>query len=99
MSTTDWRGGTMTLSAIRSDLENPDLTPTQRKAAFEHLRRWLRERPDDADALELWRRYEGEFGREGAETPITAETSGEGFEALTEAERRAGGSATTEGGT
>jgi hypothetical protein len=45
MTTTDWHGGPMSLDDIRSDLENDALTPTQRKAAFEHLRRWLRERP------------------------------------------------------
>jgi hypothetical protein len=89
MSTTDWRGGSMTLTDIRNDLENRELTPTQRKAAFEHLRRWLRERPDDGEAKELWNRYESEFGREDAATPIARETSGEGFEALSEAERRA----------
>ncbi len=88
MSTTDWRGGPMALSDIRSDLENPELTPTQRKAAFEHLRRWLRERPDDSEAKELWNRYEADFGREDADVPIERDTSGEGFEAISEAERR-----------
>ncbi len=90
MTTTDWRGGSMSLTDIRSDLENPELTPTQRKAAFEHLRRWLRERPADAEAKELWSRYEAEFGREDADTPLARDTSGEGFHALREAERRAG---------
>ncbi len=88
MSTTDWRGGSMQLSDIRNDLENRELTPTQRKAAFEHLRRWLRERPDDAEAKELWHRYDAEFGREDADRPIGRDTSGEGFGALSEAERR-----------
>jgi hypothetical protein len=89
MSTTGWHGGTMKLSDIRNDLENVDLTPTQRKSAFEHLRRWLRERPDDAEAKDLWSRYETEFGRRDAEASLARDTSGEGFEALTEAERRA----------
>jgi len=40
----------MKLSDIRNDLENNELTPTQRKDAFEHLSRWLGERPDDAEA-------------------------------------------------
>jgi hypothetical protein len=40
MSTVDCGGGSMTLDDIRSDLEKHELTPTQRKAAFEHLRRW-----------------------------------------------------------
>jgi hypothetical protein len=86
MSTTDWRGGSMSLDDIRNDLESPHVTPTQRRAAFEHLRRWLRERPDDGEAKKLWNRYEAEFGREHADLPV--ETSGEGFEALGEAERR-----------
>lgn len=89
MSTIDWRGGSMKLSDIRNDLEDAELTPTQRKAAFEHLRRWLRERPDDGEAKELWNRFEGEFGREDADMPVGRDTSGEGFEALSEAERRA----------
>jgi hypothetical protein len=89
MTTTDWRGGSMSLDDIRSDLENRDLTPTQRKAAFEHLRRWLRERPEDGEAKALWNRYETEFGREHADMASARETSGEGFEALSEAERRA----------
>jgi hypothetical protein len=89
MSTIDWRGSSMRLSDIPSDLESSELTPTQRKAAFEHLRRWLRERPDDAEATELWNRYEAEFGREDADMPLGRETSGEGFEALDEAQRRA----------
>ncbi len=89
MSTTDWRGGSMQLSDIRNDLENPELTLTQRKAALEHLRRWLAERPDDAEAKELWHRYAPEFGREAADHPIARDTSGEGFHALSEAERRA----------
>ncbi len=88
MSTTDWRGGSMKLADIQNDLESADLTPTQRKAAFEHLRRWLRERPDDAEALELWRRHESEFGREDAETAVGPPAEGEGFDALREAERR-----------
>lgn len=88
MTTAGWHGGTMKLSDIRNDLENRDLTPTQRKSAFEHLRRWLRERPNDSEATELWGRYEAEFGREDADTPLTRDPSGQGFEALTEAERR-----------
>ncbi len=88
--TTRWQGGTMKLSDIRNDLENRELTPTQRKDAFEHLRRWLRERPEDSEAKELWRRYEAEFGREDADTPLARDTGGEGFHALREAERRAG---------
>lgn len=90
MTTTGWRGGAMKLSDIRNDLESRELTPTQRKDAFEHLRRWLRERPDDSEAKELWARYEGEFGREDADKPLTRDTSGEGMAALREAERRAG---------
>ena len=89
MSTVDWRGGSMRLSDIRADLESPELKLTQRKAAFEHLRRWWGERPDDAEAKELWNRYQAEFGREDADMPIGADTSGEGFEALSEAERKA----------
>ena len=90
MSTVDWRGGgPMKLDDIRADLESGDLTPTQRKAAFEHLRRWLRERPEDAAAKELWHRYESEFGREEADAPIARDTSGEGMEAIAEAERKA----------
>jgi hypothetical protein len=89
MTTTDWRGGKMKLDDIRNDLENRELTGTQRKTAFEHLRRWLRERPDDDQAKELWRRYEEEFGREDAESPAPGVPSGEGFMALSEAERKA----------
>ncbi len=88
MSTTDSHGGSMTLQDIRSDLENAELTMTQRKAAFEHLRRWLRDRPDDGEAKELLGRFEAEFGREAADMPT--ETSGQGFAGLSEAERKAG---------
>jgi hypothetical protein len=88
MTTTDWRGGPMSLDDIRSDLENDAVTPTQRKAAFEHLRRWLRERPDAAAATELWSRYEAEFGREDADIAGEREARGEGVEAVTEAERK-----------
>lgn len=88
MATTGWRGGKMKLSDIHNDLENCELTGTQRKNAFEHLRRWLRERPHDERAKELWRRYEQEFGREDAEGTV-GEPSGEGFAAVSEAERRA----------
>ncbi len=88
MTTVGWSGGTMKLADIRNDLENGELTGTQRKDAFEHLRRWLRERPDDAEAKELWSRFEGEFGREDADATVGRGTSGEGFEALSEAERR-----------
>ena len=88
MTTTDWHGGSVSLQDIRNDLENPDLTGTQRRHAFEHLRRWLRDRPDDSEAKELLARYEGEFGREGADIPVR-ETGGEGFGALAEAEERA----------
>ena len=91
MTTTNWRGGPMKLSDIQADLENRDLTPTQRKDAFEHLRRWLRERPDDAEAKELWNRYEDEFGRPDADAPLARETSSEGMDALEEAERRVRG--------
>lgn len=80
----------MKLSDIRNDLENRDLTPTQRKDAFEHLRRWLRERPGDSEAKELWAGYEGEFGREDVDAPLARDTSGGGMAALREAERRAG---------
>ena len=88
MTSTDWQGGSMSLQDIRNDLENTELSGTQRKQAFEHLRRWLRERPDDAEAKELLARHEGEFGREAADMPIR-ETGGEGFGALAEAEERA----------
>jgi len=88
MTTTDWHGGSMSLQDIRNELESTDLTATQRKQAFEHLRRWLRDRPDDSEAKELLRRYEGEFGREGADMPVR-EGGGEGFGALAEAEERA----------
>jgi hypothetical protein len=88
MTSTDWQGGSMSLQDIRNDLENTELSGTQRKQAFEHLRRWLRERPDDAEAKELLGRHEGEFGREAADMPIR-ETGGEGFGALAEAEERA----------
>ena len=88
MATTDSHGGSMSLQEIRNELEKTDLSGTQRKQAFEHLRRWLRERPDDAEAKELLARHEGEFGREAADMPIR-ETGGEGFGALAEAEERA----------
>jgi hypothetical protein len=88
MTTRDWRGGKMKLSDISADLSSSELTPTQRKDAFEHLRRWLRERPDDEEAKALWRRHASEFGRD-ADAPMTRETEGEGFGALSEAERRA----------
>jgi hypothetical protein len=88
MTTTDWRGGSMSLQDIRNDLESAESTGTQRKQAFEHLRRWLRERPDDSDAQELSARYQHEFGREDAET-AGRPTSGEGFGAISEAEERA----------
>jgi predicted Zn-dependent protease len=88
MTTTDRHGGPMSLQDIRNDLEKTDLSGTQRKQAFEHLRRWLRERPDDAEAKELLARHEGEFGREAADMPIR-EAGGEGFGALAEAEEQA----------
>jgi len=88
VATTDWHGGSMSLQEIRNHLEKTDLSRTQRKQAFEHLRRWLRERPDDAEAKELLARYEGEFGREAADMPIR-EAGGEGFGALAEAEEPA----------
>ena len=88
MTTTDRRGGAVSLQDIRNDLENTGLSATQRKHAFEHLRRWLRERPDDAEAKDLLARHEGEFGREAADMPIR-ESGGEGFGALAEAEERA----------
>jgi hypothetical protein len=49
----------------------------------------LRERPEDGEAKALWDRYEAEFGREDADDVSRRETSGEGFEALSEAERQA----------
>jgi predicted Zn-dependent protease len=78
----------MSLQDIRNDLERTDLSATQRKHAFEHLRRWLRERPDDAEAKELLARHEGEFGREAADMPMR-EAGGEGFGALAKAEEQA----------
>ena len=88
MTTTHGQGGSMSLQDIRNDLENAGLSATQRKHAFEQLRRWLRERPDDAEAKDLLARHEGEFGREAADMPIR-ESGGEGFGALAEAEERA----------
>jgi hypothetical protein len=88
MTTVGWRGGSMKLSDIRNDLERHDLTPTQRKDAFEHLRRWLSERPDDAEAKELWTRYRDEFGRGDSDAPLARDSAGEGLDALSEAERR-----------
>jgi predicted Zn-dependent protease len=88
MTTADRHGGPMSLHDIRNDLEKTDLSGTQRKQTFEHLRRWLRERPDDAEAKELLARHEGEFGREAADMPIR-EAGGEGFGALAEAEEQA----------
>ncbi|MBA3717156.1 MAG: hypothetical protein H0W87_02865 [Actinobacteria bacterium] len=88
MTTTGWSGGSMKLDDIRSDLGSSELTPTQRKSAFEHLRRWLRERPDDDAAKELWNRYADEFGHADADAPLTREASGKGFAALDEAESR-----------
>jgi hypothetical protein len=88
MTTVGWRGGSMKLSDIRNDLENRELTPTQRKDAFEHLRRWLAERPDDADAKELWARYQDELGRGDTDAPLARDSEGAGFGALSEAERQ-----------
>jgi predicted Zn-dependent protease len=88
MTTTHGQGGSMSLQDIRNDLENEGLSATQRKHAFEQLRHWLRERPDDAEAKDLLARHEGEFGREAADMPIR-ESGGEGFGALAEAEERA----------
>jgi hypothetical protein len=88
MTTTDPHSGPMSLQDIRNDLERTDLSATQRKQAFEHLRRWLRERPDDAEAKELLARHEGEFGREAADMPMR-EAGGEGFGALAKAEEQA----------
>jgi hypothetical protein len=88
MTTIGWRGGSMKLSDIANDLANRELTPTQRKDAFEHLRRWLAERPDDEEAKQLWNEHKAEFGRDDAEAPLSRDTSGEGFGALSEAERR-----------
>jgi hypothetical protein len=84
----DRQGDSMSLQDIRNDLENTGLSATQRKHAFEHLRRWLRERPDDAEAKDLLGRHEGEFGREAAYMPIR-ESGSEGFGGLAEAEERA----------
>jgi hypothetical protein len=87
MSTTYSRGeGDISLDAIRGDLENESLTQTQRKQAFEDLRRWLADNPDDSSAHELWRQHEREFGREGS-TAVGSETHGEGFGAVGAAER------------
>lgn len=88
MTTSTRRGRSTRLSDIRSDFENRHLTPTQRRAAFEHRRRWLRERPDDAEAKGLWDCFEGEVGREDAGMPVER-ASTHGFEALAEAECRA----------
>ncbi len=88
MTTVGWRRGSMKLSDIRNDLENNELTPTQRKDAFEHLSRWLGERPDDAEAKGLWARHQDEFGRGDADAPLARDPAGEGFGALSEAERR-----------
>lgn len=85
MSTT---GGSISLQDIRNDLKNTDLTGTQKKQAFEHLRHWLRDRPDDTEAKDLWARYEHEFGREGADIG-DREVTGTGFEAVSEAQERA----------
>lgn len=89
MTTADRPGGAMKLDDIRAELEAEDRTFTQRKQAFEHLRRWLRKRPDDEEATTLWARFEDEFGRHHADAPIARESSGEGFGALSEAEERA----------
>jgi predicted Zn-dependent protease len=88
MTPTDSQGGSRSLQDISTDLENTGLSATQRKHAFENLRRWLRERPDDAEAKDLLARHEGEFGREAADMPIR-QSGGEGFGALAEAEERA----------
>jgi hypothetical protein len=88
MTTVGWRGGSMKLSDIRNDLERDDLTPTQRKDAFEHLRRWLAERPEDAEAKELWTRYQDEFERGDSDAPLARDSAAEGVDALSEAERR-----------
>jgi hypothetical protein len=87
MSTTRYRGGGVSLDEIRAGLEDPELTMTQRKHAFEDLRHWLAEHPDDEAAHELMRRHQEEFGRSPA-APAD-KPSGEGFGAISEAERRA----------
>lgn len=63
MSRPAYRGGNVSFEEIRADLANRNLTLTQRKEAFEQLRRRLREHPDEAEAKALWGEYEGEFGR------------------------------------
>lgn len=96
MSTTRYRGGDISLDEIRADLENRDLTMTQRRQAFRGLHHWLADNPKDGAARELLRRYEGEFGRESA--PAGARTAtGEGFGAVGEAERRVEEEAGTSG--
>lgn len=88
MSTTRYRGGDVSLDEIRADLENRDLKMTQRKHAFDHLRRWLAGHPDDDAARELLRRHQDEFGREAASAGGERVATTEGFGAIGEAERR-----------
>lgn len=96
MSTTRYRGGDISLDEIRADLENRELTMTQRRQAFRDLHDWLAEDPEDGAARELLHRYEGEFGRESAPETERAAT-GEGFGAIGEAERRVEEEAGTSG--
>jgi hypothetical protein len=87
MSTAGSKGGGTTLDDIRGELEAADRTPSQRKHAFELLRHWLREQPDDEQARTLWARFQDEFGRGDADASLSRETHGEGFGALSAAER------------
>jgi hypothetical protein len=96
MSTSRSRGGTNSLDEIRADLENRDLTMTQRKHAFRELQHWLADHPDDETARKLLGRHEAEFGREPAPAAERV-ASGEGFGAIGEAERRVEGAAGTAG--
>lgn len=76
----------MSIEEIRRDLESGDATPTQRSHAFDNLRRYLVEHPDDEEALGLWRSHETEFGREPATTPA-GPLHGKGLHGIAEAER------------
>lgn len=91
MNTTRYRGGHVSLDEIRADLENHDLKMTQRKHAFDDLRGWLAEHPDDDAARELLRNHQEEFGREAAAPGGERIATTEGFGAIGEAERRVEG--------
>lgn len=86
MSTAQFRGGGISLDDIRRDLESDDVTPTQRSHAFDDLRRYLVDNPEDEEALTLWRSHEAEFGREPATTPA-GPLHGQGLHGIAEAER------------